>query len=309
MTTIQLGQRLCGYLILENLNEISAAETLVLVGAINSGLGEMQMHLPAHRFTSNLSFPIGAPRSETVNLTTGAAQVSNTIIAAGDVGKTLVFGGDPKLNEVVSTTAFLRPYSGVSSSQTMTLYDDAVPFELGDESIGSAVGFIRADTGKRQSLNVCANGRKPRALLDGSVQVGEPTECWIDGYAPAKLLADPSFPRSNYTQSEAMRTAAWLLRLWPLPGVAGSVEVELKTFDSGVVFSDLSRARQFRFSPIESAHLVALCAEALLPAGKIAEHVSRTDVTEAAKRARIWLRAQSGSRQHGQQTIGTREGY
>lgn len=304
MTTIQLGQQLCGYLNSGNVNDITAADATLLVTAINAGLGEMQLYLPRHRFTSTLAFGIAAPRTESVTMTAGASGVSNTIITAADGGKTLFIGDDPAPNRVVSPTAFWRAYAGTAGVQTMTLYDDAVLFEPGDLGLrGSGLFFVRASDGRRLPLNWCEDARLEDA------RIGTPSQCWTEGYNPDVEIDAGTFPRAKATQSAAMRGGAWMLRMWPLPDVSGSVEVDLLHFEGGIVLGDLARARQFRFSPIECAHLITLAAEALLPAGKLAERIDKREVAAAALRARNWLTQQNSTRIHGVQTIKTREGF
>ncbi len=310
MTTVQLGQRLCNYLANGNLKEISAGTVAMLVDAINAGLGEMQRFLPASRFTSIVSFPVGVPRSETVTINaSGDVLISSTLPAASDAGNTVQIGDDLAANsaqavEAGTSITLMRPYVGAAGAQVLTLYDDAVLFDYNDASIRPSVVFVSSAAGRRIDLDWLDKAPDKNPLATGT-----PSQCWLTGYAPIRYTQYWEMPRVDVYPQPAT-SGAWLLKLWPLPAVAGAIEVELRTFETGLVFRDLSvNTRFFRFSPIESAHLVSLAAEAMLPQARLAEHVSRNDIIEAAKRARSWLSSRRPDHVHGVQSLSTEPGY
>jgi len=130
MTTVEAIQQCLHNTRVEDLSNVSAQDGQILIRALNQACQDYFDWAPAGHKRTSASYYLAAPETVTnINLTTGATNVSSgTPFSTSHRGCSIQIHGDPNINEVVSTSAVLRPYLGTEAAPlTAQLWHDALP--------------------------------------------------------------------------------------------------------------------------------------------------------------------------------------
>lgn len=211
MTLLQLGNRLCRRLKVNDIHTLVTDDAQEVIDSINAALAEFFMLAPfTYRQRRSVHSQINAPIQVTITATKGSYHVEG--LSADHIGKSVQIAGDGGINKVEAANTLQAPFSGVSGSVTATIYSDVIPLSddfarfVGQPILIDGSSFIRA--------LVRQNDEMP---FLGEAPIGSPVRFVVEARGQA-AGASPSF----------------LMRLIPIPatsyGVTATMEVRPKQF-------------------------------------------------------------------------------
>jgi hypothetical protein len=253
MTSIQFAQRALRILTARDLASLPMTEAAHVVDAMNEAMAAYTALLPAERRISTDSRSVRSPIEQPVSLTTGAKSFTYDAgsaaypaggygMEAETIGCSCLVSGDAALNRVQGSGELLYPYLGSAASATLTLYNDAHGFNTASTAIHGPVQWL-GDTHSRTLAPIPFNVPPLHRL-----QTGEPLYYSVENHLGSEVAAEPSF----------------LLRLWPIPIIAGVIRFNAERRFPILKLADLQQPKPLAIPEGDVPHLTALLHEALL---------------------------------------------
>lgn len=299
MTTVQLAMRLCECLTTNDFERLPLREAEKLREALQAGLSEFASLLPPHRQRRQQSCLMRAPLVQDIQIVQGSAEFAyvagSSAYPAGGyareeqaLGMLSAVGSEVIPTRLSAPGTLARPYLGGSGDTKMTLYGDAA-------QMGNSIWHISSDPvwisgGQSQRLIP----RQPRHEIGLEMELGTPRYYWPEELAGSTRASGP----------------LWMLRVWPVPAVAGVLEMTVSGFCAPITFLDLhDEPRALPVAPEEESWLVALCEEALLKHPLWREDIMRSEIRQSAESARSALAARNRSMTTTPNRVGTPQGW
>lgn len=189
-----------------------------IADAANSALTQVYDALPSRFKQQTQGFTLPGPVAlPAVALVNGSKDLATDVFTEEQIGRSVVFSGDPNWNQVLGPRELMNPYQGPTGTTNGTLYGDALwsatyPFDriVGNPAFANpSLGFFTA-----------------REMIPSSVpgwpwwqQVGLPQMWWVQnmgnsqGRYPYYVLKVSPAPDQNYVVN--VRFAFWSKRLTP----------------------------------------------------------------------------------------------
>jgi hypothetical protein len=219
MTLIQLGNRLCRRLKVNDLHTLVTDDAQEVLDAINGALMDFFMLAPfTYRQRKNVHYSIHAPLQLQVTATNGSKQVSG--VTAEHIGKSIQISGDEGINKIDSLNTLQAPFAGASGAAAATIYSDVLILGedfsrfVGQPLLISAGSSVRALTRQNDEMSFL-----------GEAPIGSPVRFVVEARGQAAGVS-PSY----------------LMRLVPIPasacGITATMEVRPKQFKLPELTSD-----------------------------------------------------------------------
>jgi hypothetical protein len=211
MTLIQLGNRLCRRLKVNDLHTLVTDDAQEVIDSINAALMDFFMMAPfTYRQRRSVHYPIHAPLQTQVTATKGSRQISG--VGEEHIGKSIQVSGDSGINKIDSLNTLQAPFTGASGVAAATIYSDVLILGddfsrfVGQPILITAGSFIRALTKQNEEMSFL-----------GEAPIGSPVRFVVEARGQAAGVS-PSY----------------LMRLVPIPasacGITATMEVRPKQF-------------------------------------------------------------------------------
>ncbi|HYF37661.1 MAG TPA: hypothetical protein VD994_20335 [Prosthecobacter sp.] len=253
MTSIQLAQRALRILTVRDLASVPMDEAALLVDAMNGALATYAGLLPAERRITADSRQVSAPLELSVTMAAGAKvftySAGGAAFPAGGyaaeadaIGCSCLLSGDSAVNRLHRAGELYRPYGGGLTSGSLTIYNDAFGFDSGSVSIHGPVRWV--------------SGNHVRNLYPFTTETTLP--------APLHTGDPEGYIVENHLNIERDALPMFLLRLWPVPSVAGAVEFRSELRFPALKLADLTTPKSIAVPGQDAPHVTAFMHEGLL---------------------------------------------
>lgn len=211
MTLLQLSNRLCRRLKVNDVHTLVTDDAQEVLDSINTALSEFFMLAPfTYRQRKSVHNQVSAPIKVTITATNGSRQVTG--IGVEHIGKSIQLPGDAGINKVDAINTLQAPFSGTSGSIEATIYSDVILLAddfarfVGQPLLIGSGSFVRALTRQNEEMPFL-----------GETPIGSPVRFVVEARGQAAGVS-PSY----------------LMRLIPIPsstyGITATMEVRPKQF-------------------------------------------------------------------------------
>lgn len=255
MTTVEALTQCLRNTRVKDLSNATGDDALCLVRALNEAVQDVFSLAPDNHKRTTFSHYLDDPETVSgIYLSTGETVVSSgTPFTTAQRGCTIVLAGDPTHNEVVSTTAVLKPYLGSESTPfTGSLYYDAVP--ITDFAIERITSHPRVTTINQQERTLLQVSPETHYHQPGSVH-GD--EWW---WAQSTSDGLPRYYRVHYVGGSIQNEndALVILRVAPRPSEAMTITFEADVRPAAFAVTCLHDAKEIPISRTAANHLLPL---------------------------------------------------
>lgn len=274
-TSVQLLHRLTRRLKVRDVGNLDAAARLELLDAANAGLNELAALMPQTRRETPADFTLPAPLTLTLDLVTGARAFSYVGGAPWPVGgyadESSLLGhsvsAGTRLNRLHRPGELLAAHLGSSGQQSVTFHGDAAAMGQNQSRLLGRPTYSDA-TGSRTLIPAHSSFSLHPSTFD--LSTGTPEYFWTEPLLGTERTSSP----------------LWLIRVWPLPTVLGTLTCRLETLPEALSLEDFTTPRDLPVEDREAAHLIALCEEFLAGSSLLDGGQKPGDLLHAALRAR-----------------------
>lgn len=204
ITAFQAVSRLARRHAGKGMAELSSAELLAAVEALNGGLVELFRLLPDSYREQDMVFT-GLPRAGvSCQMVEGDAQLAAAAFGTEEAGRTIIFdsGGDGAWHQIAGEDRLRLPWLGTTGTHTATIYPDALTGNGGPVERLLEDPVMVESGGTRRRLRLLTEQDR-LGWLGESPKIGTPEYYYLQ---PAGF-------------ADAGASVAWL-RLWPIPAVS-----------------------------------------------------------------------------------------
>lgn len=221
MTTVEIFQRLLKESAATDLSLLDASDALDLVDSLNGGMQKFFEEAPTAYKRTTISERLAVPRTISLGVTQGSAQVSGTPFLATERGCSIVIDGEDIIrNEIVDTNQLLHDITGSTGSRSATIYHDAIPFtDFSIERMISDPVWIDPRRG--------ANAQR-RLIPDTQYATDTNNrEAWYLNFG-RDSTGSPQWYHVLYGGMVQGSDIIWALRIYPMPSFALTVKMDVE---------------------------------------------------------------------------------
>lgn len=125
MNTLALAHRICRYLTVNDVAELSVADSQHLIDAMNAGMFAFYENAPDHLRRTTFSTRLLGKITVSLSMS-GGYDFADYTATDEQLGNTIKIEGDPSENEIVSPNSLLDYYRGGDGSRTAHIYGDVI---------------------------------------------------------------------------------------------------------------------------------------------------------------------------------------
>jgi hypothetical protein len=278
MNTLFLARQATRNLKQRQLGDLPADDALIVVNALNTALEEVYSKIPSKERRSPDSKDIREPSTAQVDIVNGAKGFAWQIgpptpysNVTDLLGHSVTLGADPKVNRLHRSTELLQPYYGPNGVITATFYGDAIGFGPDEIHLTGNPHWTELGQAHARELRLLDD---PRRLWThypflNTVTTGSPEYWWTEPLLAAERSSRP----------------VWLLRVWPLPAVRGSLSYELEFRSPVLTLEDLTIPRDLGIAQHHLSDILNLADAELIGTPLWAPDSESKDVATKAARS------------------------